>query len=81
MAVEPLAVVTQAEVDQMLHLLAIVKLVGLLVVVLGVMTALPVRALLVLPERCVLFGPALVHSHMWQENKEQSCLQKLKIIK
>jgi hypothetical protein len=55
--------------------------VGLLVVVLGVMTALPVRALLVLPERCVLFGPALVHSHMWQENKEQSCLQKLKIIK
>jgi hypothetical protein len=81
MAVEALAVVTQAEVDQMLHLLAIVKLVGLLVVVLGVMTPLPVRALLALLVHSVSFGLVLEHSHIWQESKEQSCLQKSKTTK
>jgi hypothetical protein len=39
------------------------------------------QVMLVLKAQSALSGPALVHSHIWQESKEQSCLQKLKTIK
>jgi hypothetical protein len=49
---------------------------------LAAMILLMVLEMLALKVHSASFGPEILeHSHIWQENKEKSCLQKLKTIK